>query len=289
MSIPFSKWATTTTTREGWKEKVKGKGVRTGLGRGRDLRRSGGGDGGVRAGDLPLGDASLGGGLLGGGESLGGGLSLLLALDLFRVAVLRRRRRRNRQRERTRDQKGGAKTHEEHVDHDGPGVRGARDRAADAEDLTAEEPPDETDRVLRLVVGRDGNVDVVEGRVGVADGDDGDVDVRRLADGLVVDARVGDDNQARLLERAGDVVGEVARGEAAGDGLRASVGRKLEDGTVTVRAGRDDADVVRVLDRGDDTRGEDNLLPGLANVDDVDAYIERVSVPKVKSSVRGGD
>jgi hypothetical protein len=33
-----------------------------------------------------------------------------------------------------------------------------------------------------------------------------------------------------------DVVGEVARGEAAGDGLRASVGRKLEDGTVTVRA-----------------------------------------------------
>ena len=168
----------------------------------------------------------------------------------------------------------GAQTHEEHVDHDGPGVRGARDRAADAEDLTAEEPPDETDRVLRLVVGRDGNVDVVEGRVGVADGDDGDVDVRRLTDGLVVNARVGDDNQARLLERAGDVVGEVARGEAAGDGLRASVGRKLEDGAVTVRAGRDDADVVRVLDRGNDTRGEDNLLPGLANVDDVDAYIE---------------
>ena len=58
---------------------------------------------------------------------------------------------------------------------------------------------------------------------------------------------------------------------------------------MTVRAGRDDADVVRVLDRGNDTRGEDNLLPGLANVDDVDAYIERVSVPKVKSSVRSGD
>lgn len=132
--------------------------------------------------------------------------------------------------------------------------------------------------MLRLVVGRDGNVDVVEGRVGVADGNDRDVDVRRLTDGLVVDARVGDDNQARLLERAGDVVGEVARGEAAGDGLRASVGRKLEDGTVAVRAGRDDADVVRVLDRGNDTRGEDNLLPGLANVDDVDACIERVSV-----------
>ena len=88
MSIPFSK-KTTTTTREGSKEEVKGKGVRTGLGRGRDLRRSGGGDGGVRARHLPLGDASLGGGLLGGRESLGGGLSLLLALDLFRVAVLR--------------------------------------------------------------------------------------------------------------------------------------------------------------------------------------------------------
>lgn len=143
--------------------------------------------------------------------------------------------------------------------------------------------------MLRLVVGRDGNVDVVEGRVGVADGNDRDVDVRRLTDGLVVDARVGDDNQARLLERAGDVVGEVARGEAAGDGLRASVGRKLEDGTVAVRAGRDDADVVRVLDRGDDTRGEDNLLPGLANVDDVDACIERVSVGNLSARELGRD
>lgn len=124
--------------------------------------------------------------------------------------------------------------------------------------------------MLRLVVGRDGNVDVAEGRVGVADGDDRDVDVRRLTDGLVVDARVGDNDQARLLERARDVVGEVARGEAAGDGLGAGVRGELEDGTVAVRAGRDDADVVRVLDRGDDTRSEDELLPGLADVQDVD-------------------
>lgn len=89
MSVPFSKMTTRATAEVLKEEEVKGKGVRTGLGRGRDLRRSGGGDGGVRAGDLPLGDASLGGGLLGGRESLGGGLSLLLALDLFRVAVLR--------------------------------------------------------------------------------------------------------------------------------------------------------------------------------------------------------
>lgn len=45
---------------------------------------------------------------------------------------------------------------------------------------------------------------------------------------------------------------------------------ELEDGTVSVRAGRDDSYVGGVLDGGDDTRSEDDLLPGLGDVDDVD-------------------
>ncbi len=72
--------------------------------------------------------------------------------------------------------------------------------------------------------------------------DDGDVDVGGLLDGLGVSARVGDDDQAGLLERAGDVVGEVTGGEATGNGDGAGVGGELEDGTLTVGTGRDDAD-----------------------------------------------
>lgn len=71
---------------------------------------------------------------------------------------------------------------------------------------------------------------------------DGDVDVGSLLDGLGIGARVGDDDQARLLERAGDVVGEVTGGEATGNSDGTSVGGELEDGTLSVRAGGDDTD-----------------------------------------------
>jgi hypothetical protein len=86
----------------------------------------------------------------------------------------------------------------------------------------------------------------------------------------VVDSGVGDDDHSRLLERSGDVVGEVTGGESAGDGLSTGEAGELEDGSVAVRSGRDDGDVVRVLDGSEDSGGEDELLPGLAEVDDVD-------------------
>jgi hypothetical protein len=70
---------------------------------------------------------------------------------------------------------------------------------------------------------------------------DGDVDVGSLLDGLGVSARVGDNDQTRLLERTGDVIGEVTGGEATGNGDRSGVGGELEDSTLAVRAGRDDA------------------------------------------------
>ncbi len=51
-----------------------------------------------------------------------------------------------------------------------------------------------------LVVARDGYVDEAERAVGVAERDDGDVDVGRLGDGLVVGARVRHDEEPRLAE-----------------------------------------------------------------------------------------
>lgn len=109
---------------------------------------------------------------------------------------------------------------EEHVHHDAPRGR-ARDGATETEDLACEEPVKNTERVLALVVAWDSNVNVLERRVRVAEGDDGDVDVCRLLHSLVVGARVRDNDQTGLLEATGDVVGERAGREATADCLGA--------------------------------------------------------------------
>lgn len=147
------------------------------------------------------------------------------------------------------------------IDHDVPGSLAVVDSAAEAEDLTGKHPPDKTDGVATLVVGRDGNIDVLGGRVNVAEGDDGDVDVAGLLDSLGVGAGVGDDDQTGLLERTGDVVGEGAGGEATSNSLSTGVGGELEDGTLTVGTGRDNADIARVVNGSDDAGSQDDLLP----------------------------
>eukprot|EP00665_Eupelagonemidae_sp_cell47_P007452 gene7453-biopygen7962 len=114
---------------------------------------------------------------------------------------------------------------EEEVDLHVP-RHGARDRAAEAEHLAGEEPVHHADRLLPAVVARDRDVDVGQRRVGVAERDDWDVDVRRLGDRLVVRARVGHDEEAGLLERLLLLVGELAGGEAAGEGERPGVLRR---------------------------------------------------------------
>lgn len=72
---------------------------------------------------------------------------------------------------------------QEQIDHNVPGGSSG-DGVAEVENLTAEQPPHQTDGLSSLVVAGDSNVDVGQGRVGVAEGDGGDVHVRRLSDGL---------------------------------------------------------------------------------------------------------
>ncbi len=117
-----------------------------------------------------------------------------------------------------------------------------------------------------LVVGGDGNVDELGRRVSVAESDDWDVDVGSFLDSLGVGARVGNDDQARFLEGAGDVVGEVTGGETTSNGDGSSVCSKLEHGTLTVGTSRDDTDVGRVVNCGDDAGCEDNFLPARAEI-----------------------
>lgn len=59
-------------------------------------------------------------------------------------------------------------TIEVQIRHDVPSGVARSEGTAETEDLTGEHPPDETNSVTTLVVGRDGNVDILGGRVGIA-------------------------------------------------------------------------------------------------------------------------
>lgn len=153
------------------------------------------------------------------------------------------------------------------IHHDVPLGLAICERPAQTQHLARQHPPDQPDGVAAFVVGWDGDVDVLGWGVGVAERDDGDVDVGGFFDGLGVGARVGHDDEAGLFEGARDVVGEVAGGEAACDGGGAGVGGELEDGALAVRACRDDGDVGGVIDGCDDAGGENDFLPeGAASV-----------------------
>lgn len=112
-----------------------------------------------------------------------------------------------------------------------------------------------------LVVGWDSNIDEFGRGVGVAEGNDGDVDVAGLLDGLGIGARIGDNDQAGLLERAGDVVGEATGGETTSNRNSTSVGSELENSTLAVWTGRNNTDISWVVDGSNDTGSKDNLLP----------------------------
>ena len=112
-----------------------------------------------------------------------------------------------------------------------------------------------------LVVCRNGNIDVLGGGVGVAEGDDRDIDVGSLLNSLGIGAGIGDDDQARLLERASDVVGEVTGGEATCDSDGTSVSGELEDGTLAIGTSGDNANIGWIVDSHNDTGGKNDFLP----------------------------
>ena len=82
-----------------------------------------------------------------------------------------------------------------------------------------------------LVVAGDGDVDELGGRVNVAEGDDGDVGVAALGDGLMVGPGVADHQQTGLAESGLDLIGEGSGSEPAGHGGEVDVpegGNRLE-------------------------------------------------------------
>ena len=72
-------------------------------------------------------------------------------------------------------------------------------------------------------------------RVGVTESNDWNVDIRRFLDSLGVGTGIGDNDQTGLLERSGDVIGEISGGETTSDSNGTSVRGELEDSTLTIR------------------------------------------------------
>lgn len=160
---------------------------------------------GVRGIPLRLGLGGLSGDLVGSGSD--GGLVSGFSLNLLGVSV------------------------EEQIGKNVPGVGTSTDGSPQSENFSAEQVPNETNGVSGLVVGGDGNVDELQGSIGVTQSDNAegtarkllghisdsvfysrDVNVCGLSDGLVVNSGVGDDDDSGFLERSGDVVGQVTGG-----------------------------------------------------------------------------
>ena len=112
-----------------------------------------------------------------------------------------------------------------------------------------------------LVVCRDSDVDEFGRGVRVAEGDDGNIDVRGFFYGLGVGAWVGEDDEAGLFEGTSNVVGEITGGKATGDGDGSGVCGEFEDSALTVGTSGDDTYVGGVVDGGDYAGCEDDFLP----------------------------
>jgi hypothetical protein len=86
------------------------------------------------------------------------------------------------------------------IRHDVPiGFAGGQG-AAQTKNFASKHPPDQTNRVTTLVVSRNGNINVFGRGIGVAQGNNGNVDVGCLFDGLRIGTGVGNNDESWFLE-----------------------------------------------------------------------------------------
>src|SRR2546430_6666671 len=142
--------------------------------------------------------------------------------------------------------------------------------AAGLQDLAGQEPVDGREGATALVVRRHDEIHIARLVVGVAQGDDREADVERLAERLLIGCRVGDDEDLRLHELREIWVREGAGNESAGEDLRPDVLREEARGLLAVLTGRGPEDVLRLEPR-EELRRLPNPAVGLLDVQDVEA------------------
>merc|ERR1719192_2823262 len=149
----------------------------------------------------------------------------------------------------------------------------AADGSPESEYLSGEHPPHQTDAVGALVVAGDGDVDELGGGVNVAEGDNGHIGVAALGDRLVVRPGVADHQQSGLTEGSLDLISEGSGSEPSSNRGAVDVPGELEDGPLGVRSTGTDEHVSGILHSSDSTGSQQDLLPGLLQVDDVDPVV----------------
>jgi len=160
----------------------------------------------------------------------------------------------------------GVSVHEE-IDDDVP-ILVTGDLTAELEDFAGHKPEAVGNGVATLIVGGDGDINPVEGRVGVGKSNHGDVHVGGLNQALVVETGVANDDETGLEELLGVVIGKGTGNPLSTEVLSTGSGGELEDGTLGVLSGGHNKDVFLVLGLGgsDNSGGNHELLPGLRDI-----------------------
>jgi hypothetical protein len=124
------------------------------------------------------------------------------------------------------------------------------------------------------VVTGDGHVDKVYARVGVAEGNTGDIDVGSFHDGLLIGTGVGDHKKSGFLEFLGILIGKGTGSPSTGTGGDgASVLGVFEDGSLSVGSGRHHDHVFGVVDSDDHSGSEFDLIKDGLGVDEVHSFL----------------
>jgi len=138
--------------------------------------------------------------------------------------------------------------------------------------------------MLSLVVARNGNVDQTKRGISVAKGNCWDVDVGRFSDGLVVGSRVSENQQTRFHKLVLDLVGKSTGRISASNSLSSGIFGELEDSTLTKVPGGDNANILGVFNGDDDSSGQNQLLPSLLEINQIDTIT--ASLPYISGHSR---
>jgi len=186
-------------------------------------------------------------------------------------------------------------TIEEQINHDIP-LLVARDDSLQSQNLTSKKPEEKTDGFSRAVVARNGNVNVFQIGISIAKGNCWKIHIGSLFECLVINSRIGDNEETWFEELGLDLIGESSRSEAARDGVSSGEVGELENGALANLRSRNDADFRRSVNSCNDSSSENQLLPCLGNVDDVHTVVScfpdisfhfRIDVLRAKMDVGG--
>jgi len=132
-----------------------------------------------------------------------------------------------------------------------------------------------SDRLSTLVVARDSNINPVKFVISIAKSKNGNVHVRGLNDSLVVAAGVTNDDKSRLKVLLGVLVSKGTWNPLSTEVFSTGISGELEDSSLSIRAVRNDKNVLLafLLNSGNNSGSEHNLLPGLVQIHVVDSVL----------------